>query len=97
MKLAVLKERRAGETRVAASAETVKKLKGLGLEVVVETGAGAGANFSDADYPAAWAMIAPAAPSALKDADIVLKVRGPEANEIAAMKKGAVYASLLAP
>ena len=97
MKLAVLKERRDGETRVAATAETVKKLKGLGLDVVVETGAGAGARASDADYTAAGAMIAPDAASALKDADIVLKVRGPEANEIAAMKKGAVYASLLAP
>jgi NAD(P) transhydrogenase subunit alpha len=97
MKLAVLKERRAGETRVAATAETVKKLKGLGLDVVVETGAGAGANISDADYTGAGAMIAPDAATALKDADIVLKVRGPEADEIAAMKKGAVYASLLAP
>src|ERR1700748_714925 len=97
MKLAVLKERRDGETRVAATAETVKKLKGLGLEIIVETGAGANARVSDADYTAAGAMIAPDAASALKDADIVLKVRGPEANEIAAMKKGAVYASLLAP
>jgi NAD(P) transhydrogenase subunit alpha len=97
MKLAVLKERRDGETRVAATAETVKKLKGLGLEIVVETGAGDGAKIGDADYTAAGAMIAPDAASALKDANIVLKVRGPEANEIAAMKKGAVYASLLAP
>ena len=97
MNLAILKERRDGETRVAATAETVKKFKGLGLDVVVETGAGANARVSDADYTAAGAMIAPDAASALKDADIVLKVRGPEANEIAAMKKGAVYASLLAP
>jgi NAD(P) transhydrogenase subunit alpha len=97
MKLAVLKERRAGETRVAATAETVKKLKGLGLDVTVETGAGKGANISDADYTAAAASIAPDAAAALKDADIVLKVRGPEADEIAAMKKGAVFASLLAP
>jgi NAD(P) transhydrogenase subunit alpha len=97
MKLAVLKERRAGETRVAATAETVKKFKGLGLDVVVETGAGAGANISDADYTGAGASIAPDAATALKDADIVLKVRGPEPDEIAAMKKGAVYASLLAP
>jgi NAD(P) transhydrogenase subunit alpha len=97
MKLAILKERRAGETRVAATPETVKKLKGLGLDVAVETGAGKGANVSDADYTVAGATIAPDAASLLKDADIVLKVRGPEADEIAAMKKGAVYASLLAP
>ena len=97
MKLAVLKERRDGETRVAATPETVKKFKGLGLDVTVESGAGAGAKISDADYTAAGAMIAPDAASALKDADIVLKVRGPEASEIAAMKKGAVLAALLAP
>ncbi|MGA9794333.1 MAG: Re/Si-specific NAD(P)(+) transhydrogenase subunit alpha [Rhizomicrobium sp.] len=97
MKLAILKERRAGETRVAATPDTVKKLKGLGLDVAVETHAGDGAHMSDADYTAAGASIAPDAASALKDADIVLKVRGPEASEIAAMKKGAVFASLLAP
>ncbi len=97
MKLAVLKERRDGETRVAATAETVKKLKGLGLEVTVESGAGAGARVSDADYLAAGATVAPDMASALSDADIVLKVRGPLPEEIAAMKKGAVLAALLAP
>jgi NAD(P) transhydrogenase subunit alpha len=97
MKLAVLKERRAGEARVAATPETVKKLKGLGLDIAVERGAGAGAKIADADYEAAGATIAPDAASALSNADIVFKVRGPEANEIAAMKKGAVYASLLSP
>jgi NAD(P) transhydrogenase subunit alpha len=97
MKLAVLKERRAGEARVAATPETVKKLKGLGLDIAVERGAGAGAKIADADYEAAGATIAPDAASALSNADIVFKVRGPEASEIAAMKKGAVYASLLSP
>ncbi len=97
MKLAILKERRSGETRVAATPDTVKKLKGLGLDVAVETRAGDGAHISDADYIAAGASIAPTAATALKDADIVLKVRGPEANELAAMKKGAVFAALLAP
>ncbi len=97
MIIAIPKERRAGETRVAASAETVKKLKGLGLDVVVETGAGASAFFSDADYSAAGATIAPDAASALKNADIVLKVRGPTAEEIGAMKRGAILAALLSP
>ena len=97
MKLAVLKERRAGEARVAATPETVKKLKTLGLDIAVERGAGAGAKIADADYEAAGATLAPDAASALSNADIVFKVRGPEANEIAAMKKGAVYASLLSP
>ncbi|HSZ74023.1 MAG TPA: Re/Si-specific NAD(P)(+) transhydrogenase subunit alpha [Rhizomicrobium sp.] len=97
MKLAILKERRAGEARVAATPETVKKLKGLGLEIAVEHGAGAGARISDADYEAAGAAIAPDAAAALTGADIVLKVRVPEANEIAGMKKGAVVAALLSP
>jgi len=97
MKLAVLKERRAGEARVAATPETVKKLKGLGLDVTVEAGAGQGARIADADYEAQGAAIAPDAATALKDADIVLKVRGPDSAEIAAMKKGAVLAAMLAP
>jgi len=97
MKLAVLKERRAGETRVAATPETVKKLKNLGLEVTVESGAGIGAQVFDNDYIAAGATVSPDRATMLRDADIVLKVRGPEPDEIAAMKKGAVYASLLAP
>jgi NAD(P) transhydrogenase subunit alpha len=97
MKLAVLKERRQGEARVATTPETVKKLKGLGLEVMVEAGAGAGARFSDGEYEIAGASISPDAPSALHDADIVLKVRGPEPDEIAALKPGAVFVSLLAP
>src|SRR5690242_15229629 len=97
MKLAILKERRAGEARVAATPETVKKLKALGLELVVETGAGAGARISDAEYQAAGASLAPDAVSALRDADVVMKVRGPEPDEIAAMKPAAVFVSLLAP
>jgi NAD(P) transhydrogenase subunit alpha len=97
VKLAVLKERRDGETRVAASPDTVKKYKGLGLDVAVEAGAGAGARMADADYQAAGATIAPDAGAALSGADIVLAVRAPEANEIAAMKKGTVLAALLAP
>jgi len=97
MKLAVPKEKRDGETRVAVTPETVKKLKSLGLEVTVETGAGAGARISDADYQAAGATIAPDARSALADADIVFKVRGPDAGEIALLKRGAILAALLAP
>ncbi|HUO89748.1 MAG TPA: Re/Si-specific NAD(P)(+) transhydrogenase subunit alpha [Rhizomicrobium sp.] len=97
MKLAVLKERRDGETRVAASPDTVKKFKGLGLDVAVEAGAGAGARMADAEYQAAGATIAPDAATALAGADVVLSVRAPDAGEIAAMKRGAVLAALLAP
>jgi NAD(P) transhydrogenase subunit alpha len=95
--IAILKERRANETRVAATPETVKKFKGLGAEVVIESGAGEGARLSDAEYTAAGATIAPNSAVALKDADVVLKVRGPEVADIAQMKKGAVLAALLSP
>src|SRR5690348_1505485 len=97
MRLAVPKEVREGETRVAATPESVKKFKGLGLDVVVEAGAGQGAKISDSDYAAAGAVIAPDAAATFKDADIVLKVRGPSAAEISQFKQGAVLAALLAP
>ena len=97
MKLAVLKETAKDEARVAATPESVKKLKALGLDVTVQTGAGAAARMADADYVAAGASIAPDARSALDGADIVLKVRRPSAEETALLKKGAVVAALLAP
>ena len=76
MKLAIPKERRANEARVAASPDTVKRLKGLGLEIVVETGAGAGASIPDQAFADAGARIVPDEAAALAEADIVLKVRG---------------------
>ncbi|HEX4105877.1 MAG TPA: Re/Si-specific NAD(P)(+) transhydrogenase subunit alpha [Rhizomicrobium sp.] len=97
MKLAVPKETASGETRVAATPESVKKLKSLGLDVTVETGAGAAAHIADADYAAMGATIAPDARTALADADIVLKVRGPNPAESSLIKKDAVVAALLAP
>ena len=97
MKLAILKERRDGETRVAASPDTVKKFKALGLEVTVEADAGAAARVSNDDYASAGAIVAPDAAAALAGADIVLTVRAPDAAQISLMKKGAVLAALLAP
>src|SRR6202789_859533 len=97
MKLAVPKETTDGETRVAATPESVKKFKSLGVDVVVEADAGAAAHISDADYAAMGASIAPDARTALADADVVLKVRGPSPAESGLIKKGAVVAALLAP
>jgi NAD(P) transhydrogenase subunit alpha len=78
MRLAVLKERRAGETRVAATPETVKKLIGLGIDTVaVEAGAGLASGYPDAAYHEAGAEIAPDAGAALAGAAILLKVRAP--------------------
>ena len=97
MKLAIPKERQDGETRVAASPDTVKKLVGLGLYVTVEAGAGAHASISDADYQAAGATIASGEADALRDADIVFKVRAPSDEEIGMFKKGAMLAAILNP
>jgi NAD(P) transhydrogenase subunit alpha len=95
--IAVTKERRAGETRVAAVPETVKKLVAAGFSVTVEAGAGAGASYPDNDYKAAGATIAKTAKDALAKADILFKVRAPEAAEIAGLKKGALVVALLNP
>ena len=96
-RIAVIRERRQGETRVAATPETIKKLAGAGFSAVVETGAGLGASISDEEYAAAGAEIAPSFEAALKSADVVFKVRGPTADEIAALKSGAIVAALLDP
>ncbi|MBB3268185.1 NAD(P) transhydrogenase subunit alpha [Azospirillum sp. OGB3] len=103
MKIAIPRERRAGENRVAASPETVKKLKALSLDVVVETGAGLGSNLPDRVYQDAGAEIAPDAASALADADIVLKVQRPllagegDLDELALIKRGALLFAILNP
>ena len=88
MRLAVLKERRAAETRVAATPDTIKKLVGLGLTVAVETGAGATVSISDAEFSAAGADIAPDAASALAGAGIVFAVQTPEPEQRALMAPG---------
>jgi len=94
--IAVTKER-AGEPRVAATPDTVKKLIGLGFSVTVETGAGVGASIADQAYLDAGASIAPTAAAALKDADVALKVRGPSEAEVAVLKPGAIVVALLNP
>ncbi|AAK25267.1 NAD(P) transhydrogenase, alpha subunit [Caulobacter vibrioides CB15] len=95
--IAVTKETRADETRVAATPETVKKLGAAGFSVVIQAGAGTAASYPDADYEAAGAKIAKTAKDALKDADVLFKVRAPESAEIAALKKGAIVAAALNP
>jgi NAD(P) transhydrogenase subunit alpha len=97
MKIAVPKERRAREARVAASPETVKKFVALGATVTVEAGAGAGASMLDAAYQAAGATIAADIAPALAEADAVLKVQRPSAEEIARIKPGAMLCCIMAP
>ena len=83
------------ETRVAATAETVKKFIALGAEVAVEHGAGQKAGVLDAEYQAAGARIVSAAEAL--GADVVLKVRRPNAQEIAALKSGALVIAAMDP
>ncbi len=97
MKIAVLKEAEAGELRVAATPETVKKYVGLGASVAVEKGAGAGASIADADYEAAGATIAATRKDVLKDADAVLAIQGPDPKSLAGMKKDAWLIASLNP
>lgn len=103
MKIAIPKERRAHERRVAATPETVKKLIALGAEVAVETGAGVNSRFADSAYEAAGAEIVADLGELLGNADLVLKVQRPLSgseegpDELAAMKKGALLIAALSP
>jgi NAD(P) transhydrogenase subunit alpha len=96
MLIGIPRETRAGETRVAATPETVKKLAASGANaIVVEAGAGERSAIPDAQYQAAGARIGSAADAL--GADIVLKVRGPAPEELPAMKRGAVLVGLINP
>src|SRR5579862_4863563 len=94
MRVAVARETEAGEPRVAATPDTVKKLTALGAEVVVARGAGIGSGISDADYEAAGAKLGD---NVTKDADVVLKVRRPAAAELKDYKKGALVIAIMDP
>ncbi|MFT4075311.1 MAG: Re/Si-specific NAD(P)(+) transhydrogenase subunit alpha [Asticcacaulis sp.] len=95
--LAVTTEQTAGETRVAATPDTVKKWTSAGLTVKIQSGAGLKASITDEAFTAAGATIVKSAKDALKDADIVLKVRGPAKDEITALKAGAIVIATLDP
>ena len=93
--LFIPKEIDASEPRVGGSPETVKRLAGLGLKVVVEKGAGIASRIPDAEFEAAGASIGAAGD--IKDADVVLKVRRPASSELKSYKKGAVVIAMLDP
>ncbi len=97
MKIAVPKERDPQEGRVAATPETVKKFVALGFDVSVETLAGTLSRIPDADYAAAGATITADAAATYADADVVLKVRRPEAEELPLLKRDALVIAMLDP
>ncbi len=94
MKIAIAKEVDAAEPRVAATPDTVKKFKALGIDVAIEPGAGIKSGLLDADYNAAGAVVST---EAVKDADIVIKVKRPEASEVTKYKKGALVIAIMDP
>ena len=93
--IAVTRERRDGETRCAVTPETVKKFVAMGATVTVEAGTGGGSSIPDDDYAAAGATVAKDTKAVLSGADIVLKVRGPTAQETSALRPGAIVVALL--
>ena len=101
MKVAIPKERRACEARVAASPESVKKLVGLGCSVCVESGAGLGADLPDTAFEEAGAAIAEDAKATLTGADVVLKVQRPTIggrdDELGLLPKSALLIGIMDP
>jgi len=97
MKIAIPREQRPDEARVAASPETVKKLINLGFEVSVESGAGLGAAITDEAFEKAGATVTPDATVAFGDADVIAKVRRPLPDELKGVKSGALLISIVDP
>jgi NAD(P) transhydrogenase subunit alpha len=95
MRIGVPAETRAGEARVAATPETVKKLVAAKHEVIVQSGAGVGASVPDAAYEAVGAVIGDAA--ATFGAELVLKVRRPSTEELMLMRPGTAIVGILEP
>src|SRR5688572_29754335 len=96
MKIAILKESTAGETRCAAIPETVKKFASLGASVAVERGAGTSASIADADFEAAGANLGTRS-EALKGADVILCVTGPDTADLEGAVQGALLVGGLDP
>src|SRR5271168_2535517 len=94
MKIAVAKEIDPSEPRVAASPDTVKKLKALGVDIAVEPGAGLKSGLPDSEFTVAGASVSA---DAVKDADIVVKVKRPEASELGNYKRGALVIAIMDP
>ena len=94
MKIAVAREIDPAETRVAASPDSVKKLKALGFDVAVEPGAGLKSGLPDSEFTAVGANVSA---EAVKDADIVIKVKRPEADELANYRRGALVIAIMDP
>src|ERR1700710_2878933 len=94
MKIAVAKEIDPSEPRVAVSPDTVKKYKAIGVDIAVEPGAGLKSGLPDSEFTAVGATVSA---DAVKDADIVIKVKRPEVSELANYKRGALVIAIMDP
>ena len=97
MKIVVLNETSSGETRVALVPESIRKLVALKAEVAIESGAGAHAFVSDADYQEAGASVSSDRQQLLESAEVLVAINRPRALDLAALKKGAVVIGFLRP
>ncbi|GHA38192.1 NAD(P) transhydrogenase subunit alpha [Devosia pacifica] len=97
MKIAILRERAEGETRVAATPETAGKLSALGFEIAIEAGAGAASRYPDSAYEAAGASIGRDARTTLANAEVVLCVRRPAPSQLRSVRSGALLIGALDP
>ena len=94
MKIAVAKEIDPSEPRVAASPDTVKKFKALSIDIAIEPGAGVKSGLPDSEFTAVGATVSA---DALKDADIIIKVKRPETSELSQYKRGALVIAIMDP
>jgi len=97
MKLAVLRERDPGESRVAATPDTIKRYRGMGFDVSVEAGAGIGSGIPDGEFEAAGARIEGTTEAVVSGADAILAVRRPTPSALAGCRPGAVVVALMDP
>ncbi len=97
MQIGIPKETHPGENRVPIIPDTVKKLRDLGAEVVIEGGLGLGSGFRDKEYTEAGASISPDRTSLFSNSDILLRLRKPDLSEVALMKSGCIHISYLDP
>lgn len=96
-KIGIPKELYPGECRVAATPETAKMLQKFGFEVLIESGAGKASNFSNDTYKQAGCQIIPDAATLWEVADIIIKVRPPDLQEVELLSEGATLISFIYP
>lgn len=97
MRIAIPRETHPGENRVPVTPETAKKLCRLGADLVIENGMGLGSGFADAEYAEVGASLSSDREALFRDADLLLRLRKPQRDEVPMMKKGAIHISYLDP